>query len=108
MRLKISHRTEYRYDEPVHYALQRLRLMPHSGHDADGACPGRSTIEGAREEVRFADHFGNDTRLVSVEGERDVDHASRRRARSRPTTRPALSGRIRASRRSGCSSQRRR
>ena len=31
MRLKISHRTEYRYDAPVHYALQRLRLMPRGG-----------------------------------------------------------------------------
>ena len=28
-------------------------------------------IEGAREEVRFIDHFGNDNRLLSVEGERD-------------------------------------
>ena len=31
MRLKISHRTEYRYDAPVNYALQRLRLMPRGG-----------------------------------------------------------------------------
>ena len=31
MRLKISHRTEYRYDAPVKYGLQRLRLMPQSG-----------------------------------------------------------------------------
>ncbi|TIX74227.1 MAG: transglutaminase family protein, partial [Mesorhizobium sp.] len=28
MRLKITHRTEYRYDAPVHYLLQRLRLLP--------------------------------------------------------------------------------
>ena len=27
------------------------------------------TIEGAREEARFTDHFDNDTRLISVEGE---------------------------------------
>jgi hypothetical protein len=27
------------------------------------------TIDGAREEARFTDHFGNDTRLISVEGE---------------------------------------
>ena len=27
------------------------------------------SIEGAREEVRYADQFGNDTRLVSAEGE---------------------------------------
>ena len=31
MRLKISHRTEYRYDAPVQYLLQRLRLLPLSG-----------------------------------------------------------------------------
>ena len=31
MRLKITHRTEYRYDVPVQYALQRLRLVPRSG-----------------------------------------------------------------------------
>ncbi|MGO4842095.1 transglutaminase family protein, partial [Rhizobiaceae sp. 2RAB30] len=29
-------------------------------------------IDGAREELRFTDHFGNDTRLVSVEGEPHV------------------------------------
>ena len=28
MRLKISHTTEYRYDDPVQYSLQRLRLKP--------------------------------------------------------------------------------
>ena len=28
MRLKISHMTEYRYAEPVEFALQRLRLTP--------------------------------------------------------------------------------
>ena len=28
MRLKISHRTEYNYDAPLSYALQRIRLTP--------------------------------------------------------------------------------
>ena len=28
MRLKISHTTEYNYDDPVQYSLQRLRLTP--------------------------------------------------------------------------------
>ena len=32
MQLKISHVTTYTYDEPVHYALQQLRLTPRSGH----------------------------------------------------------------------------
>ncbi|WP_040587024.1 transglutaminase family protein [Allomesorhizobium alhagi] len=68
MRLKITHRTEYRYDFPIQYGLQRLKLMPNGG-----ACQSVQSwslnIEGAREEVRFTDQFGNDTRLVSMEGE---------------------------------------
>ena len=67
MRLKIAHRTEYHYDAPVHYALQRLRLVPASGPTQlvrDWAL----RIDGAREELRFRDAFGNDTRLLSVEG----------------------------------------
>ncbi|MDX8436481.1 transglutaminase family protein [Mesorhizobium abyssinicae] len=68
MRLKITHRTEYRYDAPVQYLLQRLRLLPVSGHTQTVQSWGLN-IDGAREEVRFTDHFGNDTRLLSVEGE---------------------------------------
>ncbi len=68
MRLKISHCTEYSYDQPPAYALQRLRLVPQSGH-AQTVFGWSLAIEGAREEVRFDDQFGNDTRLVSVEGE---------------------------------------
>jgi len=68
MRLKITHRTEYRYDVPVLYALQRLRLVPQGG-PTQKVVHWAIAIEGAREEVRFTDHFGNDTRLVSVEGE---------------------------------------
>lgn len=67
MLVKIVHRSEYRYDAPVPYALQRLRLVPASG-------PGQTVrdwslhIDGAREELHLRDHFDNDTRLVSVEG----------------------------------------
>lgn len=68
MRLKITHRTEYRYDRPVHYALQRLRLVPCSS-SMQTVRTWSLSISGAREEVCFQDHFGNDTRLVSVEGE---------------------------------------
>ena len=71
MRLKITHRTEYRYDEPIAYALQRVRLMPCSGA-TQKVSAWKLTIEGAREEVRFADHFGNDTRLISLDGEPQV------------------------------------
>jgi transglutaminase-like putative cysteine protease len=71
MRLKITHRTEYRYDVPVQYGLQRLRLTPLSGATQAIVSWGLK-IEGAREELRFVDQFGNDTRLVSVEGDPHV------------------------------------
>lgn len=68
MRLKITHWTEYRYDIPVHYALQRVRLEPLTG-GGQTIVSWSLEIEGAKEEVRFSDHFGNATRLLSVEGE---------------------------------------
>jgi transglutaminase-like putative cysteine protease len=67
MRLKISHTTEYTYDEPVPYSLQRLRLTPLSS-------PGQRvinwtvTVDGAKVEAGYADQFGNRVELVSVEG----------------------------------------
>lgn len=68
MRLKVTHKTEYRYDAPLSYALQRLRLVPASG-PTQIVHAWSLNIDGAREEVRFQDHFANDTRLVSVDGE---------------------------------------
>ena len=68
MRLKISHRTEYRYDVPVQYALQRLRLVPRGGR-TQTVHSWSLKVEGASEEARFVDHFENDTRLVSIAGD---------------------------------------
>jgi len=68
MRLRISHRTEYRYDVPLSYALQRIRLVPASGK-AQTVLNWKVEVEGASEELRYTDGFGNDTRLLSVEGE---------------------------------------
>ncbi|AZO54586.1 MULTISPECIES: transglutaminase family protein [unclassified Mesorhizobium] len=70
MRLKITHRTEYRYDAPVQYLLRRLRLLPMSG-PTQTVLSWTLKVEGAREEVRFTDHYGNDNRLLSVEGDHD-------------------------------------
>jgi transglutaminase-like putative cysteine protease len=67
MRLKIAHTTEYLYDEPVPYSLQRLRLTPTDG-------PGQKvinwsiTVDGAKIEAGYADQFGNRVELVSTEG----------------------------------------
>lgn len=68
MRLRITHRTEYRYASPIQYALQRLRLLPMSG-TLQTVISWALKIEGAREECRFSDQFGNDTRLLSAHGE---------------------------------------
>jgi transglutaminase-like putative cysteine protease len=71
MRLKISHRTEYNYTEPVQYALQRLRLTPRGG-STQSVLSWSIDITGAKEEVRFIDQFENETRLLSVDGEMDA------------------------------------
>jgi transglutaminase-like putative cysteine protease len=68
MRLKISHVTEYRYEEPSQFSLQRLRLTPSDG-------PGQTVsswsleVEGAKTEVSYQDQFDNRTDLVSLDGE---------------------------------------
>lgn len=73
MRLKITHTTEYTYDEPVHYSLQRLRLTP-------VACSGQTVlswniaVDGATVEAGFNDQFGNHTHLVSTEGDSHTVH----------------------------------
>ncbi len=70
MRLRISHVTEYRYDEPSQFSLQRLRLTPLTG-------PGQTvidwslTVEGAKTEVEYDDQFGNRTNLMSLDGAQD-------------------------------------
>jgi transglutaminase-like putative cysteine protease len=67
MKLKITHRTQYDYSAPVSYTLTRVRLCPPT-------CSGQAVkswalrIEGAREELRFLDHYTNDTRLLSISG----------------------------------------
>ena len=68
MRLKISHTTEYRYDDPVQYSLQRLRLTPKS-QPGQIVRDWKTTVHGAHLEAGYSDHFGNHVDLVSTEGE---------------------------------------
>jgi len=68
MRLKISHKTEYRYDVPVTYALQRLRLEPHDTR-SQKVHSWSLEIEGAQDELHLIDPFGNRLRLISTSGE---------------------------------------
>lgn len=71
MRLKINHTTEYLYDEPVPYSLQRLRLTPASG-PTQTVKEWDVTVDGAKLEVRYDDHFGNRVELVETEGPRSA------------------------------------
>ena len=67
MLLSVRHRTEYRYDAPVFFAMQRLRLWPCGGrHQRVGRWSVR--VEGAVEQARLSDAHGNDLRLYAVEG----------------------------------------
>ncbi|MDQ0454395.1 transglutaminase family protein [Rhizobium paknamense] len=68
MRLTITHTTEYRYDDPVQFSLQRLRLTPVSG-PAQTVQSWNIAVDGAKVEAGFADQFGNQTHLVSAEGD---------------------------------------
>ncbi len=71
MHLKISHSTEYHYDEPVQYALQRLRLTPITGV-GQTVLGWQTLVDGAAIEVSYDDHFGNRVHLVSVDGDREA------------------------------------
>ena len=53
MLLKITHRSEYTYDAPVTYALQRLRLVPASGA-LQAVRSWSLSIEGARADYGVA------------------------------------------------------
>lgn len=68
MRLKISHTTEYTYDEPVQYSLQRLRLTPLT-QPGQTVISWETSVEGAKMEFGYDDHFGNRVNLVSVDGD---------------------------------------
>ncbi|WP_375689166.1 transglutaminase domain-containing protein [Pseudooceanicola sp. LIPI14-2-Ac024] len=66
MRLKISHKTIYTYDQPVHYALLQLRLTP---RDAMGqkVVSWKSTLTGGSKQVSFEDQYRNHVDLVLME-----------------------------------------
>ncbi len=66
MRLNISHVTNYTYSEPVHYALQQVRLTPK-------ATGGQTIInwdiamDGGNKELEFSDQHNNQVLLFSIE-----------------------------------------
>ncbi|WP_239806561.1 transglutaminase family protein [Croceicoccus hydrothermalis] len=66
MRLSISHRTRYDFDEPVVHGLQRLRLTPKSTNGQE-VLSWDMEYDGAREQLSYEDHNCNLTVLVEVD-----------------------------------------
>lgn len=66
MLLSVSHTSTYRYDQPVAYAVQRVRLRP-----ADSAVQTvvdwRLELSGAQIELGYNDAFGNRTDLLRAD-----------------------------------------
>ncbi|WP_144156636.1 transglutaminase domain-containing protein [Paraburkholderia sp. BCC1885] len=69
MRIAIRHTSHYRYDQPVPYALQRLRLRPQSG-PGQNVLEWRVTVDGVEPAVSWTDGFGNRADLVRHERNR--------------------------------------
>jgi transglutaminase-like putative cysteine protease len=95
MRLQVKHQTVYRYDEPVSYTIQSLRLTPQP-HQGLAVLSWRVQADGRRELPSFTDGFGNlvhsysvnrthDSITLLVEGEVDTtDTAGILRGSSEP------------------------
>ena len=63
MRLKITHRTSYTYDEPVVYGLQQVRLTPVSG-PLQTVLNWDVSVTGGSTELTFHDQYQNHTSLI--------------------------------------------
>lgn len=72
MQLQIRHITHYHYDQPVDYALQKVRLHPQDGPTQD-VLNWVVQVEGGKIEASYLDHYGNHVDLVRVDkGTQDV------------------------------------
>jgi hypothetical protein len=65
MRLSITCRSDLSFDLEAVPCLQRIRMVPASS-PLQSVHSWSVSMEGAREEARFVDHLGNETRLVSI------------------------------------------
>jgi transglutaminase-like putative cysteine protease len=66
MLLTIRHVTEYNYDTPVEFALQKVRLRPLDA-SVQTVRDWAVDVEGGRIETTYNDHYGNNVDLVSAE-----------------------------------------
>lgn len=64
MRISVRHVTRYRYEEPVTYTIQRLRLSPPNGA-GQKVLDWQIEAPGIDQALRFTDAFGNLVHVVS-------------------------------------------
>ncbi|MEM6305162.1 MAG: transglutaminase family protein [Pseudomonadota bacterium] len=64
MRLKITHTSTYRFDQPMRYGLQQLRLTPKS-RVGQNVLEWSMDIEGGAIETTFTDHHANTVSMIS-------------------------------------------
>lgn len=64
MQLNIRHTTTYRFDAPVDYGLQQLRLTPKTSH-GQSIVNWNMAVDGGTLETTFTDHNQNTVSLVS-------------------------------------------
>jgi len=73
MRLLITHRTSYHYDQPMPYALQQLRMIP---KDSAGqrVIAWKTEVTGGTRQVEYLDQHNNHVELFSFNsGQQDVE-----------------------------------
>lgn len=66
MQLKIHHRTEYRFEKPVPYGLQRLRLIPKE-NASQKILRWDTMIDGGQVEADYTDYHNNRILLVRID-----------------------------------------
>jgi transglutaminase-like putative cysteine protease len=66
MILSIHHITEYLFDQPVHYALQRLKLRPKDGA-GQNIINWQLVVDGGKVEAELDDPHNNHVTLISVD-----------------------------------------
>lgn len=66
MLLTVKHTTEYSYEAPVDFVLQKVRLRPMTSN-VQVVNEWSVDVEGGKIETRYKDHFGNHVDLVSAD-----------------------------------------
>jgi len=66
MRLSITHNTHYRYDVPVSYSLQQVRMTP-KNRSSQTIVRWEIEVEGGTREVEFVDQHNNHVVLIGIE-----------------------------------------